>query len=67
MIRNGTSLSVSQAPDAERNNFVAPSQVDSFSGTLMSNELGEKQGTMESIGTLPDRQQRAFASIVAEV
>ena len=47
VIRNGTSLSHSQAPSVERNNFVAPSQVDSFSGTLMTDKPVEEQGSMK--------------------
>ncbi len=44
VIRNGFSLSLSQTTDAERINFVAPSQVDSSSGTLMSDEPKGNQG-----------------------
>ena len=46
VIRNGTSLSLSQAPSAERNNFVAPSQVDGRRGTLMTDKPLEEQSTM---------------------
>jgi hypothetical protein len=38
VIKNGAFLSPSQAPLAERNNFVAPSQVDGSRGTLMTDK-----------------------------
>ncbi len=47
VIRKGSSLSLSQTTDAERMNFVAPSQVDSSSGTLMLDKPGEEQSSME--------------------
>ncbi len=58
-VRKGSSLSSSQATDAERINFDAPSQVDSSRGTLMSDEPKVKQGSMigKSNSTLPERRQ----------
>ncbi len=48
VIKNGAFLSPSQAPLAERNNFVAPSQVDGSRsrGTLMTDKPLEEQSTM---------------------
>ncbi len=47
VIRKGSSLFLSQDADSERINFVAPSQVDSSSGTLMSDKPEEGQSSME--------------------
>ncbi len=45
-IKNGVFLSSSQAPLAERINFVAPPQVDEGRGTLMTDKPLEEQSTM---------------------
>jgi hypothetical protein len=47
VIRNGTSLSSSQASSEERNNFVALSQVNSISGALTSDKLEKGQRVMD--------------------
>jgi hypothetical protein len=52
VIRNGSSLSQSQTAEAKGINLDVPPQVDSSSGTLMSDKPRGKQGSMKEALTL---------------